>query len=373
MPVKKRSNDTLKDICEEQDQAISDGPSRTVEINLRESDERGVKSTPLQKDLPITQSKRAEPSIWAPSDDTFLDLHVMLNDDIKCGEAYDLVKEALKTFSEDFQNFKEFPEAKKIVGYHFADTRPGCYRVELFEKEERLGINCTRLMGDAMAVTSLWDLLKRELVTKEFVTDDSVMFDGMTDDDDEGFFSDDDEDDDDLLMDSFKYLDFSRDAPFVNRLINEIEDKNVGTHSLMLLAFNLQNENNLDFLSENYGQEIFNKIVLRLQDSEHVDLPVSRCAASIIEQLIQKQVFNITVQQMKVILQTVLQWSQESGRAVTPSASEETSCRLTNVLGDLTSALTEDFDMQSELQQIHDETDFTSVKDNLGGFLIATN
>jgi len=225
-------------------------------------------------------------------------------------------------------------------------------------------------MGDALAVTGLWELVKNALVKEEFIVDENA--DGETDDED--FFYSDDEEDDLFDMDSFKYLDFSRDRPFVNRLINEIEDKNVGLHSLMLLAFNLQNENNSNFLSENYSQEIFNKTVLRLSQ-DNVDLPVARCAACIIQHFVEGDALqNIDDAQMRTIIQTVLQWSRkDTGKTVTPTSSEETSCRLTSVLGGLTEAMSGTYDMQDDLQQIYDETAYPSVQDNIGELLEAQN
>jgi len=328
--------------------------------------------------------------MWTVQDTAFLDQYVMLNDGSEADEVYQFLLDGLKEISNGFKNYREFRDEKKIIGNYFDETRQGCYRLELFNLENsksktdtKLGINCTRLEGDALSVSKLWNKVKDELIANSFLEGDI----DMNETDDESFFSDDD-DEDFSDMDDFKYLNFSRDSGFVGRLINDIADVNVGTHSLLLLAFNLESKQNLKFLhnnsvQRNFAQEIFNNITQRLQhtDAAYVDLPVARCAGSIINSMIREKdskgesVITIAPEQMKTLLNTIINWGSESDDAssVTPTASEEATFLLTECLKSLSDAVTRPFDATELLEEISQTTEFDRVKDNVDPFLVESN
>lgn len=326
------------------------------------------KETGLKLD---TTTTACSDQLWEVHDESFLGLHVFVNDDASADDVYNCARDAVIDASNGFQNFREFPGQKSICGWYFDESRSGCFRIELFKHEEKLGINCSRLEGESLAVTQLWKIVKSHLLNEGHYTDEEEM--SMAETDDEGFFSD-EEGDFDFDMDMFKYLNFSRDPAFIERLINEIEDINVGAHSLMLLAFNCESQSNLDFLAENYGQQVFNKILLRLAQAEgtNVTLPVARCAANIIQHMVQQTALTVAVTQMQTILSTIQYWSCEEGsrKNITPTASEEAACLLTASLGNIQNLAAEKFD-QTALQTILDTTDFDTVRDNVNHFLRA--
>jgi hypothetical protein len=223
--------------------------------------------------------------------------------------------------------------------------------------------------------------VKDELIANNFLEGDI----DMNETDDESFFSDDEDFSD---LDDFKYLNFSRDSGFVGRMINDIPDINVGTHSLLLLAFNLESKQNLKFLhnnsaQRNFAQEIFNNITQRLQqtDAAYVNLPVARCSGSIINSMIREKnsngesVITITPEQMKILLNTVINWGSESNESnrVTPTASEEATYLLTECLKSLSDAVTQPFDATELLEEISQTTEFDRVRDNVDPFLVETN
>lgn len=309
--------------------------------------------------------------VWQVSDKTFLDQHVMLNEDITADDCYSFLLDAIIDISEGFKNYREFEQEKKIIGYHFDEAREGLFRVELFQLKEALGVNCTRLDGDGFSVSNLWDRLKTSLAESDFIVEE---MDIMNETDDEYFLSD-DEEDLDFDMDSFKYLDFARDPTFVNRLVQDIDDFNVGTHSLMLLAFNLLSDKNMDFISANYAQTIFDAIVERLR-KPWVTVPVARCAARVIHKLMKGKNVAVTVEQMQTILDTIQNWSVEDApkRSVIPTASEEASVLLSQTFGLLLQQMAGSFDdLGTQVTDIVDNSDFESVKDALKGFRVATN
>jgi len=339
---------------------VERGPSKTTQ-----------RRTQQQKEIQKLDSMQSS-NVWNVQDKTFLDQHVFLNQGIEADAVFEFLLQAITEIAGGFKNYREFPEEKKVVGYHFDETRVGAYRVEVFEHNEQLGLNCTRLEGDTLAVTDLWDLVKRELMNSDFIP----MGMDMGETDDEGFFGSDDEFED-FDMDSFKYMDFTRDPAFVGRLIDEIGDLNVGTHSLMLLAFNCQNSSNLDYLSGNHGQALFDSILRRLGEAEGstVTLPVARSSAWIIKHIVAQadSPLNITAAQVKIILSTIDFWAFENApkRSITPTASEEATILLSEALGDIQNGTYTNY--QDELNQIVNGTQFDTVKDALAPLLIATN
>lgn len=309
---------------------------------------------------------------WEPKDLAFLDQHIFLGENTDCQATYDFIVEQLLELSGGYKNFRDFPEEFKVVGYHFDETRQGCYRIQLFEYEEKLGVNCTRLDGDSLAVSQMWSVLKNILHETKFYEDPFLMqLEAETDDD--AFFSDDDADFD---LDSFKYLDLTRDPDFATKLIDEIEDTNVGTHALMLLNFNCNKESNLQLIANDFGQTLFNKAVARLSDqTSQISLPDAVCISNLICTMVATAALAVTAEQFKTIVDTAETWCAEKGsrKSVVPTASEEAAHNLTRVLLPLHKSIpaeeTEDLDSTTQLENILDITDFDTVRENIDAFL----
>jgi len=298
--------------------------------------------------------------LWEPKDLAFLDQHIFLDTE-DCEDAFAFITEKLTELSDGFKNFREFPGEFKVVGYFLDETRQGCYRVQLFEYQERLGINCTRLEGDALAVSKIWSSMKQALHEAQFYRDEFLMEEAETDN--EGLWSE-----PELDLNSFKFLELSRDPDFVAKLIDEIEDLNVGTHALMLLNFNCQKESNLDFLTREYGQTLFDTTVERI--SERVSLPDIVCASNLIMYMAAQAAIAVTVEQMRIILEAADQWSFESHsrKSTVPTASEQAATTLTNAITPLKKCLSGDLstlDLEDRLRTIHEKTDFDTVQENV--------
>jgi len=191
--------------------------------------------------------------------------------------------------------------------------------------------------------------------------------------DDDLFFSDDDADFD---MDSFKFLDLSRDPDFVSKMIDEIEDLNVGTHALMLLNFNCQKEANLRYLANEFGQTLFNKAVARLSDqNSQTSLPDAVCLSNLVCTMVAAAPLAVTAEQFKTIVDTAEDWCFENGsrKTVVPTASEEAAHNLTRALRPLLDLIpaeeTSDLDSTTQLKNIIEKTNFDTVRDNVDAFL----
>jgi len=310
---------------------------------------------------------------WEPKNLAFLDQHVFLGENTDCQEAYDFIVEQLTEFSRGFKNFRDFPEEYKVVGYHFDETRHGCYRIQLFNFEGKLGVNCTRLEGDSLAVSQMWGLLKNVLHKQQFYEDPFLMqLEAETDDED--FFSD--FDDVEFDLDSFKYLDLSKDPDFASKLIDEIEDLNVGTHALMLLNFNCNKESNLEFIAKDYGQTLFDKAVARLSDqNSRISLPDAVCISNLVCTMVAAAALAVTAEQFKTIVDTAENWCSETGsrKSVVPTASEEAAHNLTRVLRPLFDSIpaeqTDDLDSTTQLTNMIEKTNFDTVRNNVDAFL----
>lgn len=345
-------------------------PSRNVtDAEIHEGSDINIDAQEVPSKNTSSDFKSVGP--WEPKDLAFLDQHLFLGETANCEDTYEYILEQLAETSRGFKNFREFPEEYKVVGYHFNDSRQGCYRVQLFEFEGKFGVNCTRLDGDALAVSQIWSLLKNALHERKFYEDPFLMqLENETDD--EPFFSD----DEDFDMESFKFLDLARDPHFVSKLVEEIEDMNVGTHALMLLNFNCGKESNLEYIASEFGQNLFDRATARLaEDASRITLPDAVCISSLICNMVAQAALAVTAEQFKTLLDTADFWCVESGsrKTVVPTASEEAAHNLTSVLRPLFNLVPagdlNETDSTAQLNNIIEKTNFDTVRDNVDAFL----
>jgi len=324
-----------------------------------------------QPNLKPDQNLSRTPKLWEPQCEAFLDQHIFLAKSADAQSTYHFINVQLVDLSEGYQNFRVFEEEHKTVGHFLDETREGCYRIQCFSFNGKLGVNCTRLNGDSLAVCSLWNKLKQRLHEEGHYVDKFLVEDAETEDD-EIFSSEDDHVD----LDSFKFLDFSRDKAFVSKLIEDILDVNVGTHALMLIKFNLQKENNLQLVSDEFAQDLFNNTTERLS-GQNVSLPVAVCAAHILTKMVAQAAITITFEQIRSILETAEKWCSESNprETIVPTASEEASLLLTDLIPQALerSGDVDEDDVQEYLRNIHDQTDFDTTRDATEAFLVAEN
>jgi len=303
--------------------------------------------------------------LWTPSHIAFLDQHIWLSKGQTPEATFDFINQTLLTLSNDFQNFRVYPEEMKTIGYHLDETREGCYRLQLFSFKGKLGVNCTRMAGDSLALCSLWNALKRELHDSEFYVDKFIVEgEEMDEEDDEIFGEDGDEDED-----SFKYLDFSRDPAFVSKMIDDIQDINVGTHALLLLKFNMQKERNLLLISESFAQNLFDSSVQRLAE-QNTTVPDAICLSHILTHLFEQTVTTlaVTLDQVGHILDAAEKWSAEdmNSKTIVPTSSEEASALLLATLSQAFKQVGEgakdELNLEDRLSMISSKSQFEQVK-----------
>merc|ERR1711879_150380 len=313
--------------------------------------------------LSAAVSNKGSYTLWTPQHSAFLDQHIFLSKGTDIEETYSFINEELKSFA-GFQNYREYPEELKTVGYHIDETREGCYRIQLFAYNNKVGVNCTRLDGDSLALGSLWSKLKARLHEQEYYVDKFLV----DNDEDEDIFAEEDNEEK-IDVDAFKYLDFSRDEAFVNKLVDDILDTNVGTHALLLLKFNFKKQKNLQLVANNCAQKLFDNSV-KLLNTEYSTLPAAICASHIMKQLVENAPeLTVSVEQLTDMANAALNLcaENEKSRTIVPTASEEASYFLLESIREGTDKISEnnnDLDIQDELQRIYSQTGFDSVRDS---------
>lgn len=317
--------------------------------------------TPAKPSTAVSDN-RSTLELWTPQHVAFLDQHIFLDESAKLEDTFNYINEQLAELSGGYKNFRVFPEEYKTVGYFLDETREGCYRIQMFTFNDKLGVNCTRLNGDSLALCSLWKNLKQSLHEGEFYVDKFIADDDLDDDD---IFGDEEED---LDLESFKYLDFSRDEGFVKKMVDDVTDLNVGTHAMMLLKFNMQKENNKQLVVDKFAQNLFDKTVDRLA-GPNVTLPDAVCAAHILSCLVAQATLSMTVEKLGSIIDAAEQWSFEdnSNNTIVPTASEEAALMLTELLPTALETVSEESKTELEISdrfnRIVKNTDFDTVKD----------
>jgi len=347
-------------------------------FEARNENERSAEVTGHSSGISVNESATSQPGkhrtkvapkqpagIWEPRHRAFLDQHIYLNENTKAEAAYDFINLQLKEeLNGGYENFRTFPDEMKTIGYFLDETREGCYRIQLFNFEGKIGVNCTRLDGDSLAVCALWASLKLALHDQNFYFDKFLE----EAEDDEEIFG---EDDEDLDMDAFKYLDFSRDEAFVSKMVDDISDANVGTHSLMLLKFNLEKENNLELVSEKFAQRLFDNTVECLSKPT-VSIPDVVCASHIIAAMVTQAAINVTIEQLENIFEAAENWCFEShsSRTVIPDSCNEGAFTLIEAMEGVSGV--HEREIQDKIQSISEKTDFDNVRD-VANNLLASN
>jgi len=308
----------------------------------------------------VKNTSAATQTIWNPYHVAFLDSHIYLNEKSNAPNTFQFIIEQLKAINDDYQNFKVYKEEYKTIGYHIDDSRECCYRIQLFEFNNKLGVNMTRLSGDTLALYALWNTIKKSLHEHNFYVD-VFLAEGPLDD---NLF--DEPEESALDEDAFKYMDFTRDTGFVAKLIEDIKDQNVGTHSLLLLKLNLEKEQNMGLVAEQFAQDLFEASMERI--SQHYNTMVDAiCISHIVTYLFEQATVTVTEQHVSSIVEAAEQWCAElDNKTIVPTASEEASTILLEQLAtavNLAGDISEDLELQEKLNSIVNRTSFDRARD----------
>jgi len=269
--------------------------------------------------------------------------------------------------SQGFQNDTVDRSTKSIIGYVFDQTRYGEYKLQLFEHQGAMGVSCCLIDGFAPTVQAFWQELIQALENEGYVTPEPME----ASEDDDFFFSDDEEMDLDLTSASFLSLDDNPEV--IGSYVEDLKDPNYMLHTLMLLSWNLTNQENFEAASKACAQELFSNVVACLvSTATELTLPLVRSASILAAKLISEANVQVTKEQEAAIVQTIFSWTLNNSSPMTVTRSEEIATVLTEQLGNFVRLSAKSRDV---LETVHKETDFEQVRYNIGSVLqsIAVN
>jgi hypothetical protein len=270
--------------------------------------------------------------------------------------------------SQGFQNDTVDLSSKSIIGYVFDQTRYGEYKIQLFEHQGAIGVSCCLIDGFAPTVQAFWQELVQALENEGYVTPEPME----TSEDDDFFFSD-DEEMEGLDLTSASFLSLDKNPEVIGSYVEDLKDPNFMLHTLMLLAWNLTNQENFEAASKACAQELFSNVVACLvSTATELTLPLVRSASILAAKLISEANVQVTKEQEAAIVNTIFSWTLNHGSSMNVTRSEEIATVLTEQLGNFV-ALSKD--SRETLETIQKQTDFEQVRYNIGSVLhsIAVN
>merc|ERR1719150_1340046 len=185
-----------------------------------------------------------------------------------------------------------------------------------------------------------------------------------TSEDDDFFFSDDEEMEDlDLDLTSASFLSLDKNPEVIGSYVEDLKDPNFMLHTLMLLAWNLTNQENFEAASKAYAQELFSNVVACLvSTATELTLPFVRAASILAAKLISEANVEVTKEQEAAIVQTIFSWTLNHASSTAVTRSEENATVLTEQLGNFV-RLSEN--SRGVLEKIHKQTEFEQVRYNI--------
>jgi len=247
---------------------------------------------------------------------------------------------------------------KSIVGYLFEESRCVHYKLQMFTTGEDRGLTCFRQEGDAFILSEFWGNLVQQMENEAFTipTEDVEL-----DDDEDDFFLEEDSDCE-LDLESAKYLNLNEEL--VENFIDDMQNPNFMQHTLLLLAFNVQNVSNMKLLTDMFAQQVFDTIIAVMTTTlAQVTLPMARSAAQLMDKIINSTDVSVSEAQQAAILQTLDMWIQKDRKArhLDVKASEEVATLITDNLNRI-QKLSSTSIQTDVLRSIADKTEFEGVR-----------
>jgi len=269
------------------------------------------------------------------------------------------------------KNFKICEDSFALVGFVFDETVYAQFRVQLFAHGKQVGICIHVLDGSAQdAVTEFWRNLKIALIESEYVEaemqNEFLELEDQSDEEDDFFAS---WDDDSEEIPSLTFSQPSLLQPcYVNDLVEDLQDQNFMLHSLLLLAWNCQLQQNLEIISNaGQAQQLFDAIITCLvTTAADFCLPIARSASLLVTRLVETQAITISEEQFNVLVRTIVQWTiqNQKGEPEKITQSEEIAQLLSSKLPQLAQVASSS-DALKQLQEVYSQVPFQSVRQNI--------
>lgn len=278
-------------------------------------------------------------------------------------------------FAKTRGNCQTFPQNKSLVGYAFEQSNYAQWRLEMFTHQAQLGLKCDRLDGLATVVTDFWNSLKNSLVESELVAPEEDPFE----DEEWDSFDQGDLDPDDsglsipgLDLNTASYLQFTEDPAIIKDYIEDLDDPNFNLHSLLVLAWNAQQKENLQVICENYAQPLFDAVIACMLNNT---LPMVRSSAKIVSELACQKAMKVSQDQFLTLIKTLNTWTLSAKTNTSEvTQSDEVAQLIAQNLLNFESLLSEhpDHSCLKIVEKVHAETEFVEVKQNLSDYLASS-
>lgn len=268
------------------------------------------------------------------------------------------------------KNVKVLQDCFSIIGFAFEGTRFAQFRVQLFSHKNEVGVNVKFLGGDAQdTINTFWSELQTALVESDFSV--GIKESNPLTQSDEEFFDDWLSEEEDAFQ--LPIPDFTCQEPdviqpnYVNDLMEDMQDQSFMLHSLMLLAWNCQLQQNLEVISSaGQAQQLFDLMITCLVTSAtDFCLPIARSASLLVNKLVETGAIEISEQQFEVLVKTIVQWTiQTSGDSETVTQSEE----IAHLLSSKLPQIAQDVSNSECIQQLHEvycRVPYQSVRQNI--------
>jgi len=297
----------------------------------------------------------------------------LFNEQIQIEAAFDTVCK----FALSRGNCQTFSQNKSAAGVIFEQTNFAQYRLEMFTHKSQLGLKCDTLDGLASVVTEFWNSLKNTLVEAQMIPGEADDF--PEDEEEDSFWDDEDLDFDDsglsvpgLDLNTAQYLQFGEDPEIVKSYIEDLDDPNFNQHTLLVLAWNAQQKENLQLICENYAQPLFDAVIACMLNKT---LPMVRSSAMIVAMLACQKAMKVSQDQFLTLIKTLYTWtlSQKTNNSEVTQSDEVAQLIAQNLLNfeNLLSEHPEKSCLKL-VEKIRQETEFVEVKQNLSDYLKST-
>jgi len=318
---------------------------------------------PLKKMHPQMQRNPVSFTI-REGDPEFLTRAVMFGPHIVFSTIFQFVLDFIQMNEQSRGSFQADQANALFRGGLFDETRFAEYEIKIFTFGGRLGLSLDVLKGFAPAVQQFWNELQQGLKEKDLLKcqedeSDEEEYDFLESDDEDGLPT--------LNLDDAKYLNLNESPELVNQWLQDLENPNFMQQTLLQMAWNCQNSQNFQVIAgDNQAQQLFDTIIAcMIATAADFCLPIARCAALLISQLVDTHDIQVTNEQFNVLVQTLVQWSLENHAEEHKSKltrSEEVASILSSQMSKMAPRAV---NWKDTLQQVYTQAPYDSVRANL--------
>jgi len=265
------------------------------------------KQTFPTKILEQTEDRR-HPQNIQEVDPMFLTRFVMFATQVAIPTVFQFVLDFVQDHEKTSGNFVSDRLNAMIRGGLFDETRYVEYQVSMFTFEGRLGLSLEVVDGYAPAVQCFWKELTRTLSQNAY----TEAQDEESDSEEFDFFDSDEENDMPFLdLEEAKFLSLGESPELVNQWFEDLSNPNFMQQTLLLLAWNCQNEQNFEAVTgDNQAQQLFDTIIAcMIATAADFCLPIARCASMLVGQLVESHDIEVSDDQFQVLVKTLVDWS----------------------------------------------------------------